>query len=275
VSIVTEVQTGYVSINNANLYYEIAGDGHPFVLVHAGVTDNTMWDTQFAEFSMHYRVLRYDMRGYGNSEPVDGEFSHQEDLAAIIKHFNLEHIYLMGCSMGGGNSMDYTLTYPDNVDALIMVGSGPSGLELDVETPALFAEVEKAFNDKDYERVNELESQIWFVGAGRTPDQMDAKARQQFLTMNRKVLAHEIKGLGTRKPPMSPSAAERLHELKLPVLIVYGDRDTQYIQQAAAYMESHIQGAKKVLMPDTAHLPNMERPAEFNQIVLDFLRQTV
>jgi pimeloyl-ACP methyl ester carboxylesterase len=55
------------------------------------------------------------------------------------------------------------------------------------------------------------------------------------------------------------------------VLIVCGDRDTPYTQAAADYMEQHIRGAKKVLMANTAHLPNMERPAEFNRLVLDFL----
>jgi pimeloyl-ACP methyl ester carboxylesterase len=111
---------------------------------------------------------------------------------------------------------------------------------------------------------------VWIDGRGRK-EPVDPQVRAQVLRMNGKALAHELKGLGKQKPPMSPSAAERLSELNLPVLIVYGDLDTPYTIKAAEYMEQHIKGAKKVLIPNTAHLPNLERPAEFNQIVLDFL----
>jgi pimeloyl-ACP methyl ester carboxylesterase len=270
---VAEIQTGYAPINGAKLYYEVAGEGHPLVFVHAGIADNTMWSSQFSEFAKHYRVIRFDMRGYGNSEPAEGEYAHREDLAALLDFLKIERTYLIGCSMGGGACMDFTLTQPDKVAALVMVGSGPTGLTLDVPKSPKFAEVETAWNAKDWARVSEIETQIWFDGEGRTPDQVDAQLRAQVIAMNSKAIAHELKELGKNKPPMTPPAAERLGEIKIPVLVVYGDRDSAYIQKAAEHMEHYIQGAKKVLMPNTAHLPNMERPAEFNQIVLDFLQK--
>lgn len=267
----TEVQTGYADLNGAKIYYEVAGEGHPLALVHAGIADSSMWDDQFSEFANHYRVIRHDMRGFGKTEPAEGEYANRDDLYALLKFLGVERTHLIGCSMGGGTCMDLALEHPGLVSALIMAGSGPSGLSLDVQESPKFAEVEKASNDKDWERVAELEAQIWFDGEGRTPQDMNPQTRARALAMNRRAINHAAKGLGKHKPPMSPSAAERLSDLHIPVLIVYGDRDEAYIQQAANYMEGHIAGAKKVLMPNTAHLLNMERPEEFNRIVLNFL----
>src|SRR5215216_2602704 len=147
-------QSGYANINNAQIYYETAGKGTPFVMIHAGVADNRQWNNEFAFFAQSYQVLRYDMRGYGKSEPVEGEFSHMSNLVAVLHALEIhEPFVIMGCSMGGGLAMDFALMHPSRVKALIMVGSGPSGLELDVPTPAKFAEAEKAFEAGDLDLV--------------------------------------------------------------------------------------------------------------------------
>ncbi len=267
-----DVQSGYADVNGAKLYYEIAGQGDALVLVHAGVADCRMWDGQFAEFAQHYRTLRFDMRGFGKSEPVEGEYTNRADLCMLLKHLEITRSALIGCSMGGGTCLDFTLQHPERVSSLVMVGSAPTGLEIDVPMPALFAEIEKADAAKDWDLLAELETQLWFDGEGRTPDQVDPEARQLALEMNRLAIEHAAKAHGQHQPPIQPSAAERLDELHAPLLVIYGDRDTAYIQQASSYLEQHIPNAKRVLMPNTAHLPNMERPAEFNQIVLDFLQ---
>ncbi|MEP7286182.1 MAG: alpha/beta hydrolase [Chloroflexota bacterium] len=269
----SEAQTDYAEINGAKLYFEVAGEGHLLVMVHAGIADSRMWDDQFPEFAKQYRTIRYDQRGYGNSEPVDSEYSFREDLAALLKFLNVEQTYLIGCSMGGGTCMDFTLEHPEMVGALIMVGSGPSGLNLDVPEPALVPEIMKASDAKDWEKLLELETQLFFDGEGRTPDQVDQQVRQRAVAMNRQAIAHEAKGLGKPKPSIKPSAAERLGDLHLPVLAIYGDRDEAYAHMVADYMEQHIAGAQKVMIPNTAHLPNMEQPAAFNGIVLDFLKK--
>ncbi len=268
-----DVQTGYADINGAHIYYEVAGEGHPLAFVHAAIADSRMWDDQFHEFAKHYRVIRHDMRGFGNSEPVAGEYTNRDDVYALLKFLNVEYTYLIGCSMGGGACMDLTLAHPELVDALVMVGSAPGGLWLDVKESPLEKDIQAADAAKDWDRLCELETQLWFDGEGRTPQDVDAAARARLWTMNRRAIELASRGLGKHKPPMSPSAAERLAELHLPVLIVYGDRDEQYINLAATHMEQHIAGAQKVLMPNTAHLPNMEHPAEFNQIVLNFLQR--
>jgi pimeloyl-ACP methyl ester carboxylesterase len=267
-----QTKSGFVSSGNASLYYETAGQGLPLVMIHAGVADSRQWNNEFAFFAQNYQVVRYDMRGYGKSEPVDGEFNPMDDLIAILDALGFhEHIVLMGCSMGGGLAMDFTLTHPSRVRALIMVGSAPSGLELDVPAPAKFAEAEKAFEAGDLDLVCELETQIWFDGAGRTPEQVNQEMRKLLYEMNRLALAHEVKQLGKRLPNAPTSASDRLSDLNLPVLIVVGEHDTPYILAASNYMVERIPTAQKALIEDAAHLPNMDQPGQFQAIVSHFL----
>ena len=263
-------KSGYVNIGKARIYYEMVGSGLPLVMIHAGVADSRQWNNEFAAFSQNHQVLRFDMRGYGKSEPADGEFSHLSDLVSLVSALEIpEPFVLMGCSMGGGLAMDFALTHPSKVKALIMVGSGPSGLELDVPTPAKFADAEKAFEAGDLDLVAELETQIWFDGAGRTPEQVNPTMRKLLYEMDRLALSHEVKQLGKRLPNTETPAV--VQDLRVPVLIIVGSHDTPYILAAADYMEQNIRSAKKVTIADAAHLPNMDRPQEFQGIVHEFL----
>lgn len=267
-----ETKSGFVNSVDAQLYYEAAGEGIPFVMIHAGVADSRQWDNEFAFFANNYRVVRYDMRGYGKSEPVEGDFNHLYDLVAILNALGIQDpVVIMGCSMGGGLAMDFALTHPNRVRALILVGSGPSGLELDVPAPAKFADAEKAFEAGDLDLVCEIETQIWFDGAGRTPEQVDQGMRKLLYEMNRQALAHEAKQLGKRLPNTQSPAFDHLGDLNIPVLIIVGAHDTPYILAAADYMVERIPSAQKVIIEDAAHLPNMDHPDEFRTHVANFL----
>jgi len=129
--------------------------------------------------------------------------------------------------------------------------------------------MEAAFEKGDLERANELGMQIFVDGKGRTPDQVNPALRKKVYDMNMIVLRNE-KLLGKDVPPPTP-AAKRIGELHLPVLIVIGDLDEEYIAKAADFMAANIPGARKIVMPGTAHLPNMEFPKEFNAHVQEFL----
>ena len=267
------VKSGFADIDNAKIYYETAGQGMPLLMVHAGVADRRQWDNEFAPFAQTHQVIRYDMRGYGKSEPVEGEFSHLSDLVALLDLLEIhEPLVVMGCSMGGGLAMDFALTYPSRVKSLIMVGSGPSGLELAVPAPSKFADVEKAFDAGDLDLVAEIETQIWFDGRDRTPDQVDPTMRNLLREMDRLALAHEVKQLGKRLPNTPTPAFDRLRELTVPVLVIVGAHDTPYILAAADYMLEKLPSARKVVIEDAAHLPNMDHPDEFQGIVKDFLQ---
>ena len=267
-----QLQSGFVKADNAQIYYETAGEGTPFVMIHAGVADSRQWNNEFEFFARDYQVLRYDMRGYGRSEPVDGDFSHMSDLVAVLEALDIrEPLVLMGCSMGGGLAMDFACMHPSRVKALIMVGSAPSGLNLDVPASAKFAEAEKAFEAGDLDLTAEIETQIWFDGTGRTPGQVNQEMRQLAYEMDRKALAHEARKLGKRLPNSETPAFDRLAGLNIPVLVVVGSHDTPYILAAADYMQEKIPTVRTARIEDAAHLPNMDHPEEFQAIVGDFL----
>lgn len=268
----TQIKSGFLQINNAQIYYETAGEGRPFIMVHAGVADSRQWDNEFVFFAQHYQVVRYDLRGYGKSEPVDGDFNHLSDFISLLDTLKLDDpVIVMGCSMGGGLAIDFALAHPSRVCAVLLVDAGPSGLDLDIPAPAKFAEVERAFAAGNLDLVAELETQIWFDGLNRTPDQVNQPMRNLLYEMDRIALAHEMKQLGKRNPNTPKPAFDRLEELQMPVLVIVGDQDSAYILAAADYMIEKIRSAQKKTIQDAAHLPNMEHPLEFQMIVKTFL----
>ena len=267
-----ETVGGYADILGANLYYEVSGQGQPLIMIHAGVADSRQWNSEFARFSDGYRVVRYDLRGFGRSEPVNADYSHMSDLDGLLAFLAIEEpVVLMGCSMGGGLAMDYALAKPSRVKALIMVDAGPSGLKLDVPPHPKAEEAEAAYEAGNLDLVAELETQIWFDGMGRTPEEVDPKMRALAFEMNRQDLMHDAKHLGKRLPDAEIPAAGRLEELRVPVLIVVGEQDIPFIQAAADLMQARIPSAKKVVIQDAAHLPNMDHPGLFQDAVVEFL----
>ena len=266
------LNSGLAPINNARIYYETAGEGTPLVMIHAGVADSRQWNNEFAYFAQSHSVIRYDMRGYGKSEPVAGEFSHMSDLIALLDHLELdEPAIIMGCSMGGGLGMDFALTQPSRVRALIMVDSGPSGLDLDLPTLPKFAEAEKAFEAGNLDLVAELETQIWFDGMDRKPEQVNQAMRKLLYEMDRVALDYESRQIGKRLPNTRTQAFDRLAQLAIPVLIIIGTHDTPYMLAAADFMKANLRNAQKVMIEDAAHLPNMDQPEKFREIVKAFL----
>ncbi|MCA0457317.1 MAG: alpha/beta hydrolase [Chloroflexi bacterium] len=263
-------QTGFAPVNGTQMYYEIAGSGHPLIMVHAGVADNRLWDHQFDLFAEQYHVIRFDQRGFGQTKPVDGDFNRSEDIYALLTHLGINHAYLMGCSMGGGACIDFALTHPEMAKALITIGSGPGGFKTDDPPPAVWGDLVKAYEADELDKVAEYEAQIWLDGPAAPAGRVGGAIREKMIAMNSIALHNEKLELGKEIPLASP-AVNRLSELHLPALIIYGDLDTPYVQTAGKYLADHIAGAKRVIMSGVAHLPSMEQPAALNKIVLEFL----
>src|SRR5215211_2762150 len=89
-------ETGTAEVNGARIHYEVAGEGEPLVLVHAGIADSRMWEGQIPAFSERYRVVAYDLRGFGRSEMVEWPFSHHEDLRGLLDFLGVERTHLVG-----------------------------------------------------------------------------------------------------------------------------------------------------------------------------------
>lgn len=265
------MKNGFVEVNNTKFFYEMEGTGIPLVLVHAGIADNRMWNGQFAVFAKKYQTIRYDRRGFGKTKMAAGDFSLHDDLYGVLKALGINEAILVGCSQGGKTVTNFVLEHPKMAKALVLVGSALGGFDFEGESPIQEEELEKAEQAGDLDRVNELEIQIWVDGKGRTPEQVDPKVRGLVKDMNR-IALQTPQDLGN-EIPLDPPAANRLSEIKVPTLVMIGDLDTAWCQAAAEHLARNIPNAKKIIMNGVAHLPNMEQPEEFNQIVFSFLSQ--
>ena len=150
---------GYVDLGDGKLYYEMEGKGETLVLCHAGFVDSRMWDGQWNAFTQHYRVLRFDMRGFGKSDPATGPVSRRQDLYCLLQKLGIERANLLGCSMGGEMAIDFTLEHPEMVLSLVIVSGTPGGFEMQGEPPSQILEMLQAIEKGDLERVSELQIQ--------------------------------------------------------------------------------------------------------------------
>ncbi len=264
---------GYIEAGNAKLYYERAGQGETVVLCHAGVADSRMWADQWPVLSQHYEVVRFDMRGFGQSDAATGPVCRRDDLQALLTQLGLDQVHLVGCSLGGEMVLDYALEHPDRVLSLTLVAAVPSGFEMQGEPPAELLAMFGAMEAGDLALVSELQTRLWVDGPQRQPEQVAAAFRQQAAEMNRAVVDRQTWQVADIQPlnPLDPPAAQRLDAIRQPVLIVAGALDNSEILRAADVMAQGFADQRKVILPDCAHLPNMEQPQAFNTALLDFL----
>jgi pimeloyl-ACP methyl ester carboxylesterase len=148
-------QTGFAQLNGTQIHYEIAGAGLPLVLVHAGIADSRMWDEQFGVLADAFTVVRYDMRGFGQSPMVAGPYAHHHDLAALLQYLNISRTALLGCSMGGKTVIDFTLEFPDRVTALMPVAASVSGFVFEGSHPPQWDALNAAYDQGDLAQTSE------------------------------------------------------------------------------------------------------------------------
>jgi pimeloyl-ACP methyl ester carboxylesterase len=266
---------GFVNVNGARLWYEDAGvsGGHAVTFVHAGICDHRQWDTQMAAFTAKYRVIRFDMRGFGQSDLPAGPVSLSQDIRGLLDALGVERTALVGCSMGGSASIDFTLSHPDRAAALVTVGAGVSGAppELGPGEDEIIAELEAADKAGDIERLNAAEVRLWVDGPHRTPEQVAPGVRALVAEMNGANNRRGSEWEHVQPQPLDPPAAGRLGEIHAPTLVIVGGDDTFNARTMADLLAADVAGARKEVMPDLTHVPNMERPDEFNQMVIEFL----
>jgi len=272
-------QAGYADVDGAQLYYEVAGSGPAVTLLHFGLGDSRFWDDQFSVFAEHYTVVRYDYRGFGRSSMPPGEYSQRADLNGLLRFLDLQRTALVGVSMGGGLAIDYTLEHPERVSAMVAVAAGLSGYEPSddeqEEMRRLFGPVEEAEKLGELDRANDLEVHLWVDGPRRTPEQVSSAVREKVREMNGNLYRRLEESKQGRPQPLNPPATQRLGEIQVPTLVVIGDEDVPGLIHFSDIIAADIPGARKVVMRDTAHAPNMERPDQFNHIVLEFLGSAV
>ncbi len=261
-------QTGFAEVNGTRLYYEAEGSGEPLVFIHGFTLDTRMWDPQFDEFAKRYRVIRYDARGFGRSGPITGPFSSADDLHALLEQLGVKQAYVVGLSMGGRYAIDFSLKYPATVRRLVLVDSGLGGQPVPGVAKPIGLSIEAAKKGDMAEAKRLWLAHPLFVPASEQP-QVAAELKRMVDDYSGWHFAQG--GLGAQEQPLQPPAAQRLGEIKAPTLVVVGARDLPDLLAIADKLAKEIPGARLAVIQNVGHMSNMEAPAEFNRVVLDYL----
>jgi pimeloyl-ACP methyl ester carboxylesterase len=269
------MQTGFVESNGARLPYEIAGAGFPLVLIHAGVADRRMWDGQVAAFAGHYRTVRYDLRGFGKSVAAPGPFSHHEDLRAVLDGLGIARSHLVGLSLGGTTALDFALSEPERVAGLVVVCASPSGAPASDELRAGWRIIEERLDAGDVAGAIDHELRMWVDGPGRPEGAADPAVRAFVRRMEEVAFARHETDPPMAEVKLAPPAVARLGEVRAPTLLIVGDRDYPEKVDHARRMAAEIPHARLEVVPDVAHMVNLEASELFNRLVRGYLDSVV
>ena len=259
-----------IEVFGVPLYYEVSGEGSPVVLIHEGIGDSRMFAPQMAALSARHQVVRYDLPGYGRSGKPQTPYTHHEALDALLQHLDIKQTSILGMSMGSNIALDYALTYPANVSGLMLISAGLDGFPPDPDTMTFIQPMIDAYEAEDWPRAIEETLHVWIDGPDRTADEVDPAVRELMRGLITTMIEREREP-GVAASLLDPLAVERLDEINVPTLVIVGDGDLPNIMQQADLLERSIAGARKVVIPNVAHVPNLERPEQINQLVLDFL----
>ena len=269
-----KLETGFVESNGTKLYYETMGEGHPLVLIHGGYMDRRMWDDQFSVFAERYKVVRYDVRGFGKSELPPITYADRQDLYNVLTFLDIKKTYILGLSLGGVIALDFTLEYPDMVDALLLVGSPvggyPNELMFDAEQLQKQMQLWGPFMAAAQERNRPAMVDVLMNNPTLVPSPAYPLARQR---VREKLSEYSFAWVLDRveQQELTPPAYDRLAEISIPTLVIVGAEDDTQLHKSADKLEQDIMSVQRVTIPETHHMPNMEKPDEFNRIVLSFL----
>ena len=266
----THLQMGSLEIPEGSLFYEMAGEGPVVTLIHPGLWDLRTWDPQFPVLlDAGFRVLRYDVRGYGRSSRLSGEpYSHVRDLVALLDALDVTQTLLVGCSMGGAIALDLTLEHPDRVQALVVAASGLGGFEpLEEENDwweAREEQIEAAIEAGDLERAEDLRLEVW-APLG-TKDEAGRKIREIAFDN-----IHEMTMDESAQEELDPPAAMRLGEIDVPTLVLIAEADPPFMRRCGELIARGILGAHTATIEGADHVINLRQPEAFDRVVLPFL----
>ncbi len=232
-----------------------------------------MWDPQIPVFSESHVVIRYDVRGFGRSDVARNKYSDYKDLRGLLAHLSVKTASLVGVSNGGRIASDFAVEHPSMVDHLVLVSPGMSGYKFSGP------EEEKMWEEFD----RQMKPQEDADREGRAADavEMDVNAWASAQTsVNREHIMKialdnfhvHLENPWKLQVPPEPRTFQRLSQIRIPTLLIIGDRDVPPQILMVDNIHSHIPGSKKVLIRGADHIVNMSKPDEFNRTVLEFLR---
>ena len=258
-------ETSKFKLPDGEIVYDVAGSGPTVVFLHGGFMDRRSWDHQLASFARQFRVVRYDIRPFGESSRPEKPYSVPDDLLRLLDHLKVDRAHLVGHSFGGGVALDFALLHPDRVDRLVLVAAPPGGFAPPEDERKLAGAVFAAVKNGDDAIVKAwLDHPMWTVSRARPAvmKELEASTRRN-LAPFRMAFAPYV--------PVTPPAVERLASVRAPTLVIIGDRDMPSIRQSAELEAKQIPGATLKIVAGADHALPLGWADDFNAAVIDFL----
>jgi 3-oxoadipate enol-lactonase len=252
------------------LYYDLAGpeDGPVVCFTHSLASDSGMWAEQVPSLlAAGFRVLRVDMRGHGGSDPVAGDYTMDllaADVAAVIDALGIRKVHYIGLSIGGMIGQAFALNHPDTLRSLMLCDTSPATMQ-DAQAawaPRIAAATEAnsltALADGTMER--------WFT------DAFKLRNPGRWTQIRDTIVGTTARGfLGCAAAILNFDFVPRLPVLKVPTLVVCGADDQGTPPAGNKRIAALIPGGRYEEIAQARHLPNVERPAVFNPIMMSWL----
>jgi 3-oxoadipate enol-lactonase len=262
----SERKSGFVELEGARFWYELTGKGETLVLLHGFSFDSTLWDDQIDAFAVKHRVLRYDLRGFGKTTSADVTYAHASDLKALLDFLNIESVYLLGLSLGGGAAINFALSYPGRARALIVAAPSLGGFNWSETMRNAQNSLTAIAREQGVEKARALWLRQTIFQLARGKPHVAQKLRQM---VNRYSGWHWLHAdLGR---PLIPPAIERLKDIRVPTLLIVGDSDAPDQLRIVDTLQPQLDGAQKIIFRGVGHAVNLEAPEQFNAAVLEFL----
>lgn len=251
--------------NGIDLYYEIAGDGLPVLLLHGLGSRAEDWAFQLPVLGQHYRVVAVDLRGHGNSSKPHGPYTvlmMATDVVRLLDSLDIDAVHIIGLSMGGMIAFQLAVDHPERVRSLVIVNSSPA---LVARTPG------------EWLRIRQRLVLAQLFGPARTgrflSRRLFPKPEQEFMRaqlIERWATNDRDAYLASMRAIIGWSVLDRISTISCPVLVIAGDRDYLPVDYKQEYT-SRIAGARLVVIEDSGHATPIDQADAFNAWVLEFL----
>ena len=252
------------TVNGIETSYEIHGkQGAPWLTFsHSLACSVRMWDGQIEAFKDRWQVLVYDTRGHGGSSAPAGAYALEtlvEDLHGLLKHLKIARTHFVGLSMGGMIGQLFSLGHPGIFERLVLADTGHAQTP---ETQKQWQERIQTAQATGMQALVQPTLERWFTEPFRKSD----AARK----IGELIAATPVAGyVGCCHAISKLNTTARLKDIKAPVLAIAGEQDVA--AAGTRYIGEHVPGAKLVMIPQAAHIANVEQPEAFNRALREFL----
>jgi pimeloyl-ACP methyl ester carboxylesterase len=277
-SFAQEPELKSVNVNGVEISYVEKGSGEPMILLHGGLFDYRSWQNQFDEFAQKYRVISYSRRySYPNKNPITAAYrpaiTEAEDLKYLLKKLGLKKVHLVGLSYGAFAGLIFALENPKMVVSMVL--AEPPAHQIIRDLPGGEASYHEFLDGlkpmvEAFRQGNDRRAIVIFnQKMGRDFDKLPENAAKSMIQN-----APALKAINLSPDPFPAISKARLRSLKVPTLMVKGERADRLHSWVSDEIAHLIPNAKTVVIPNAGHNSPRDNPAFFNRTVLDFLDST-